>query len=137
MTSSAMTSTEADAQYDPPLHVGWLSRKGLLLHLTMLFVVAGCTAATWWQLDRALGGNGLSWAYTFEWPCFAVFAVVLWWKILHDPVEDDGSEPAPRPRVSRPNRQAPPPLPDAAAARRAAARAEIERAAAQGDWHPA
>ena len=31
-----------------------------------------------WQLHRALGGNGLSWAYTFEWPLFAGFAVVFW-----------------------------------------------------------
>lgn len=39
-----------------------------------------------WQLHRALGGNGLSWAYTVEWPLFAGYAIFLWWKLLH---EDD------------------------------------------------
>jgi hypothetical protein len=37
-----------------------------------------------WQLHRALGGNGLSWAYTFEWPLFAGFAVVFWAKTIRD-----------------------------------------------------
>ena len=27
-----------------------------------------------WQFHRAESGNALSWAYTFEWPIFAVFA---------------------------------------------------------------
>ncbi|MGH9069335.1 MAG: hypothetical protein ACRD0J_17865 [Acidimicrobiales bacterium] len=63
---------------------GWLSLKDIKLHLVVLAAVAGCVAATWWQAGRALGGNGLSWAYTFEWPCFAVFAMVAWWKLLHE-----------------------------------------------------
>ncbi len=37
-----------------------------------------------WQLHRALGGNGLSWAYTFEWPLFACFSVVFWAKTIRD-----------------------------------------------------
>ena len=37
-----------------------------------------------WQLRRALSGNGLSWAYTFEWPLFAGFAVVFWAKTIKD-----------------------------------------------------
>ena len=37
-----------------------------------------------WQLRRALSGNGLSWAYTFEWPLFAGFAVVFWAKTIRD-----------------------------------------------------
>jgi hypothetical protein len=39
-----------------------------------------------WQLHRALGGNGLSWAYTFEWPLFAGFAVVFWAKTIKDEI---------------------------------------------------
>jgi hypothetical protein len=39
-----------------------------------------------WQFHRAMSGNGLSWAYTFEWPLFAVFAVVFWAKTLRDEV---------------------------------------------------
>ena len=37
-----------------------------------------------WQLRRALSGNGLSWAYTFEWPLFAIFAVYFWVKSVRD-----------------------------------------------------
>jgi hypothetical protein len=37
-----------------------------------------------WQLRRALAGNGLSWAYTFEWPLFAGFAIVFWVKTVRD-----------------------------------------------------
>jgi hypothetical protein len=37
-----------------------------------------------WQLRRALAGNGLSWAYTFEWPLFAGFAVVFWARTIRD-----------------------------------------------------
>jgi hypothetical protein len=37
-----------------------------------------------WQFHRAMSGNGLSWAYTFEWPLFAVFAVVFWAKTVRD-----------------------------------------------------
>ena len=37
-----------------------------------------------WQLHRALSGNELSWAYTFEWPLFAIFGVYFWVKSLRD-----------------------------------------------------
>ena len=45
-------------------------------------VVPGCLALGWWQATRALSGNTLSWAYTFEWPIFAAYAVFMWWKLL-------------------------------------------------------
>jgi hypothetical protein len=41
-------------------------------------------ALTWWQVSRALGGNELSWVYTFEWPLFGTYAVYMWWKLVHD-----------------------------------------------------
>jgi hypothetical protein len=37
-----------------------------------------------WQFHRATGGNGLSWAYTFEWPLFAVFGAVFWARTIRD-----------------------------------------------------
>jgi hypothetical protein len=37
-----------------------------------------------WQYHRAMGGNGLSWAYTFEWPLFAVFGAVFWGRTIRD-----------------------------------------------------
>ena len=52
-----------------------------------LLVVAATLGMLWlgdWQYRRAMGGNGLSWAYTFEWPLFAVFAVVFWARTIRD-----------------------------------------------------
>jgi hypothetical protein len=37
-----------------------------------------------WQFHRAISGNALSWAYTFEWPLFAVFVVVFWARTIRD-----------------------------------------------------
>jgi hypothetical protein len=72
----------------------WFSRRSVLLHLTALIVVPGCLALGWWQLHRALSGNALSWAYTFEWPFFACYGVYMWWRILHEqPVEGDQGPP--------------------------------------------
>jgi hypothetical protein len=52
-----------------------------------LLMVACCWGMLWlgdWQFRRAMAGNALSWAYTFEWPLFAVFAVVFWAKTIRD-----------------------------------------------------
>lgn len=60
----------------------------------MIVSVVGMLALGGWQLRRAEAGNGLSWAYTFEWPFFAVFAVVFWVKTIKDelrPPESAGS----------------------------------------------
>jgi hypothetical protein len=53
------------------------------LHLTLVAGLALCVAAFLFEVRRALGGNELSWAYVFEWPMFAVFAVYMWWTTLH------------------------------------------------------
>lgn len=37
-----------------------------------------------WQLHRAMAGNGLSWAYTFEWPLFAGFGIIFWARTVRD-----------------------------------------------------
>jgi len=57
----------------------WLS-----WHLLMVVSFWGMLWLGDWQLHRALAGNGLSWAYTFEWPLFAGFAVVFWAKTIKD-----------------------------------------------------
>jgi hypothetical protein len=52
-----------------------------------LFVFAAFWGMLWlgdWQYRRAMDGNGLSWAYTFEWPLFAVFGVVFWARTIRD-----------------------------------------------------
>lgn len=55
------------------------------MHLAILFVLPQFVALTWWQYHRAMSGNTLSWAYTFEWPIFGGYAVFMWWKLVHDP----------------------------------------------------
>ena len=52
-----------------------------------LFVVVAFWGMLWlgdWQFHRAMSGNGLSWAYTFEWPLFAGFGVVFWARTIRD-----------------------------------------------------
>jgi hypothetical protein len=52
-----------------------------------LFMVVSFWGMLWlgdWQFHRAMSGNALSWAYTFEWPLFAGFAVVFWAKTIRD-----------------------------------------------------
>jgi hypothetical protein len=63
------------------------------------FAVLATIGMLWlgdWQFHRAESGNALSWAYTFEWPIFAVFGVVFWAKTIRDefkPHTDPGYAP--------------------------------------------
>jgi len=59
-----------------PRWLGW--------HVLMVVSFWGMLWLGDWQLHRALAGNGLSWAYTFEWPLFAGFAVVFWARTIRD-----------------------------------------------------
>jgi len=61
-----------------------IAPRWLAWHLLMLALVAGMLLLGDWQLSRAEAGNALSWAYTFEWPFFAILAVVFWVKTLRD-----------------------------------------------------
>jgi len=61
-----------------PRWLGW--------HAFIIFSVVVMLCLGDWQLHRAESGNSLSWAYTFEWPLFAIFAVVFWVKTIRDEV---------------------------------------------------
>jgi hypothetical protein len=61
-----------------------LTPRWLSWHLFAAAAVAGMIWLGDWQLRRALAGNTLSWAYTFEWPIFAIFGVVFWAKTIKD-----------------------------------------------------
>lgn len=78
----------------PALRTRWLTGKALRLHATLVVVASGCLAAGGFELSRALSGNRFSWVYVFEWPLFAGFSVVIWWRLLH---EDDPAVPASAP----------------------------------------
>lgn len=62
----------------------YFTRRCLLLHLTVLIVVPVFLALGRWQYHSAESGNTLSWAYVFEWPAFAAYAVYVWWQLIHD-----------------------------------------------------
>ena len=59
-------------------------RRAVALTVCVAVLVPGFLALGWWQLSRALSGNSLSWAYTFEWPLFAGYLVWVWWRLLHE-----------------------------------------------------
>jgi hypothetical protein len=75
----------------------WWSPRAIKLHLVILIIVPTFAGLCAWQVDRALSGNDLSWAYVFEWPFFAGYAVYMWWRFLHEtplhetPRRDSGS----------------------------------------------
>ncbi|HEX6524883.1 MAG TPA: hypothetical protein VF070_33490 [Streptosporangiaceae bacterium] len=78
-------ATEGAATAPPgPVWRFLLQPRWLAWHATMVISFWGMLWLGDWQFHRAIGGNGLSWAYTFEWPLFAVFAVVFWAKTIRD-----------------------------------------------------
>jgi hypothetical protein len=78
-----------------PKWLGW--------HLLIAASVVGMLWLGDWQLRRAEAGNALSWAYTFEWPLFAIFAVFFWVKTIRDEAHlDDADEAAPAAGISLP-----------------------------------
>jgi hypothetical protein len=62
----------------------WFSRRALSLHAVIIVIVPSFAALCIWQITRALDGNSLSWAYVFEWPFFAGYAVYMWWRFIHE-----------------------------------------------------
>jgi len=84
----------------------WFSPRAVLLHFELLLVATGCAIATWWQLSRALGGNGLSWFYTFEWPAFVAIAAAAWWHLIHEAPEQRAERLREREKIDPSNRQA-------------------------------
>jgi len=72
------------AAQDGPAWRFLIQPRWLAWHLLMVVSFWGMLWLGDWQLHRALSGNGLSWAYTFEWPLFAGFAVVFWARTIRD-----------------------------------------------------
>lgn len=61
-----------------------VSSRWLAWHAFAVVAFFGMLALGNWQYHRALSGNGLSWAYTFEWPLFAVMGGFFWAKTIRD-----------------------------------------------------
>ena len=89
-TSAGVSSDDPAAAAEgsmKPVRPTWrflISPRWLAWHA---FAVAAFWGMWWlgdWQLHRALSGNALSWAYTFEWPIFALMGAVFWAKTIRD-----------------------------------------------------
>jgi hypothetical protein len=81
----------------PPRRVRWaavLRPRWLAWHAFAAGAAAGMLWLGDWQLRRAAAGNELSWAYTFEWPLFAVLGAVFWIKTIREELGAPGSSSA-------------------------------------------
>jgi len=58
--------------------------KDFRIHVALVLAEIICLSAFIVEIRRALSGNELSWAYVFEWPLFAGYAVYMWLKLIHD-----------------------------------------------------
>ena len=82
--TDATPGTDAPQAASGPVWRFLIEPRWLAWHL---FAVVAFWGMLWlgdWQAHRALAGNGLSWAYTFEWPLFAVFGAVFWARTIRD-----------------------------------------------------
>jgi hypothetical protein len=61
------------------------------LHIALAVLVPVCVALCVWQVNRALSGNDLSWAYVFEWPFFAGYGIYMWWRLVHEQFDSEAA----------------------------------------------
>lgn len=81
---SAAAPSDSDAATEGPVWHFLYSPRWVLWHVLMVVAFFGMLWLGDWQFHRAMSGNSLSWAYTFEWPLFSIFAVVFWAKTIRD-----------------------------------------------------
>jgi DNA-binding transcriptional regulator of glucitol operon len=67
-----------------------LSPRWILWHLLTLGAVITCGSLAAWQWQRAGSamGSALNIGYGLQWPLFAVFFAVMWWRFLRAEIAD-------------------------------------------------
>jgi hypothetical protein len=94
-----MSAVQPRSQASPRSRPRWfflITPKWLAWHLFTVVAVLGMLWLGDWQFHRAESGNALSWAYTFEWPIFAVLGVAFWAKTIIDELKPKAAgEPEP------------------------------------------
>jgi len=77
-----------------------VSPKWWGLHLFVIVLVLAFLRLGLWQWHRAQSPSGglQNYAYAFQWPLFAVFGLVLWWKTLKIEVDGEADETGTAPR---------------------------------------
>ena len=58
--------------------------KNFKIHVGLVLAEIICASAFVVEIRRAISGNELSWAYVFEWPLFAGYAVYMWHKLINE-----------------------------------------------------
>jgi hypothetical protein len=58
--------------------------KTFRIHVGLVLSQILCWPAFAFELSRALSGNRLSWAYVFEWPFLACYAIYMWRRMINE-----------------------------------------------------
>jgi hypothetical protein len=95
---AGLEENSSDAVVDTPRRLE--GAPALRAHAMLAGGLAFCALAFWFELKRALGGNGLSWAYVFEWPLLGAFAVYMWWSIIHPDREQHRKQRPEKPQIA-------------------------------------
>jgi hypothetical protein len=73
--------------------VGAKHERILGIHVGLVVAQVFCWSGFAFELDRAVSGNTLSWAYVFEWPIFAGYAIYMWRRLLREEIGNRGPPP--------------------------------------------
>ena len=71
------------------------SRAVARIHVGLVLAELICVTAFVIEIRRAVGGNTLSWAYVFEWPILAAYAVYMWRQLVRQERGDSRVQVAP------------------------------------------